>query len=64
MNNDRVEDSISPLYCEVSLMLRPITTYSSVSLMKFVKGNIDKRKDTAKNILKVLDEQIKAQTQS
>lgn len=62
--NNKVEDSISPLYCEVNIMFRPITKYSSVSLMKFVKGNIDKRKDTAKNILKVLDDQIKAQTQS
>lgn len=61
LTNNNVEDSISPLYCDVNLMFRPITKYSSVSLMKFIKGNINNRKGTANNILSSLDEMINNQ---
>ena len=50
-NTDPAEDTISPLYCEVNLMLRPITKYSSKSLLRFIYGNIESRKAAAKDIL-------------
>lgn len=50
------EDSISPLYCDVNLLLRPTTKYSSVTLMKFLNGNVESRKQTATNVLNSLKE--------
>lgn len=52
------EESMSPLYCDVNLMLRPITKYSSSALLKFIYGNVDSRKTSAANILDFLKSKI------
>ena len=56
------EDAISPLYCEVNLGLRPVSKYSSVSLGRFIQGNIDKRYLNARDMLATLQQKIDEQT--
>lgn len=52
--SSNLEKAIEPLYCEVTLQLRPITKYSDRSLIKFVQGNISSRSTIAEGALKTL----------
>lgn len=50
------EKAIEPLFCEVTLQLRPITKYSDRSLLKFVQGNIENRGKVATSAIGELKE--------
>lgn len=58
-----LEKAIEPLYCEVTLQLRPITKYSDRSLVKFVQGNVSNRSAIAKGALDTLATASKAYTE-
>jgi hypothetical protein len=58
-----LEKAIEPLYCEVTLQLRPITKYSDRSLVKFVQGNVSNRSAIAEGALKTLATASKAYTE-
>lgn len=58
VDKNTIENAISPLYCDVNLLLRPISKYSSTSLMRFINGNVEGRKQSATNILETLNKSI------
>lgn len=61
--SSNLENAIEPLYCEVTLQLRPITKYSDRSLVKFVQGNVSNRSAIAKGALDTLVSASKAYTE-
>lgn len=49
------ENALSPLYCEVSILFKPITKYSNRSLFRFINGKTGYRKEVAGDLLRNLD---------
>lgn len=56
-----IDNSLSPLYCDVSLTLQPVTRYSNESLSKFVDGKNNSKNGLIKleNNLKDIESEIK-----
>ena len=44
------ENGLSPLYCDVNIVLRPMTKYSQQSMYEFIRGNVDTRKAVVKGM--------------
>ena len=56
------EVGLSPLYCDVNIILKPMTKYSLRSMREFINGNVDTRKTVVSgmyNDLKEIKKRIK-----
>lgn len=59
---NRKEEGLSPLYCDVTLGLRPVTKYSTLSLLKFIQGNVDVRGKLVSEMVDKLERMINSQS--